>query len=158
MQGNEKVIAELNTALHSELTAIVQYMVQSELCQNWGYVRLGDYLKRRALDEMHHAEGLIERIVFFDSVPKVKVTISPVISNNVKAQLEADLKDEHDAVHQYNGSIKVCVAAADNGTRELFESMVKDEEGHADFLESQLHAIEEMGIAEYLSQQLHGEK
>ena len=158
MQGNEKVIAELNTALHSELTAIVQYMVQSELCQNWGYKRLGDYLKRRALDEMHHAEGLIERIVFFDSVPKVKVTISPVISNNVKAHLEADLKDEHDAVHQYNGSIKVCVAAADNGTRELFESMVKDEEGHALFLESQLNAIKEMGIAEYLSQQLHGEK
>ena len=158
MQGNDKVIAELNSALHSELTAIVQYMVQSELCQNWGYKRLGDYLKRRALDEMHHAEGLIERIVFFDSVPEVKVSISPVISNNVKAQLTADLKDEHDAIHQYNGSIKICVAAADNGTRELFESMVKDEEGHAEFLESQLHAIEEMGIAEYLSQQLHEEK
>ena len=157
MKGNDKVIAELNTALHSELTAIVQYMVQAELCQNWGYKRIGNYLKRRAIDEMHHAEGLIERIVFFDSVPKVNVALKPVIDDSVKEQLVADLKDEHDAVHQYNGSVKICVASADNGTRELFEKMIKDEEGHALFLEGQLQAISDMGIAEYLSQQLHDE-
>jgi bacterioferritin len=158
MQGDNKVIAELNSALHSELTAIVQYMVQAELCHNWGYVRLGDYLKRRAIDEMRHAEGLIERIVFFDSVPKVKVSLTPVINDNVKAQLEADFKDEQDAIHQYNDAIKICVSAADNGTRDLFERMIKDEEAHALFWESQLHIIEETGIADYLSQQLHAEE
>lgn len=158
MQGDNKVIAELNSALHSELTAIVQYMVQAELCHNWGYVRLGDYLKRRAIDEMRHAEGLIERIVFFDSVPKVKVSLTPVINDNVKAQLEADFKDEQDAIHQYNDAIKICVFAADNGTRDLFERMIKDEEAHALFWESQLHIIEETGIADYLSQQLHAEE
>ena len=158
MQGNAKVIAELNAALKAELTAIVQYMVQSETCQNWGYVRLGEYLKKRAFEEMHHAEGLIERIVFFDSVPDVNVTIAPVIGAKVKPQLAADLKDELDAVRQYNAAMKVCAAADDNGSRQLFESMVHDEEGHADFLEAQLHAIEEMGLEVYLSQQLHAEK
>ncbi len=158
MQGNEKVIKELNAALKSELAAIVQYMVQSETCQNWGYVRLGEYLKKRAIEEMHHAEGLIERIVFFDSVPEVKVSIAPVIGAKVKPQLEADLKDELDAVRQYNAAMKVCAAAEDNGSRQLFESLLHDEEGHADFLDAQLHAIEEMGIEVYLSQQLHGEK
>jgi bacterioferritin len=155
MRGNKEVIAELNTALHSELTAIVQYMVQSELCNNWGYKRLGSYLQRRAIDEMHHAEGLIERIVFFDTVPKVNVALKPIIDDNVKAQLEADLKDEHDAIGQYNASAKICVTAADNGSRDLFEKMIKDEEGHALFLEGQLHAIGEMGIADYLAEQMH---
>jgi len=100
MHGNEKVIEQLNAALASELTAIVQYMVQSETCQNWGYVRIGDYLKRRAIEEMGHAEGLIERIVFLDATPKVDVALIPKIGANVQQQLEGDLKDEEDAVHQ----------------------------------------------------------
>lgn len=158
MRGDAKVIKQLNAALASELTAIVQYMVQAETCHNWGYVRLGDRMKQRAIEEMHHAEGLIERIVFFDAAPKVDVALVPKIGTSVQQQLANDLKDEQEAVHQYNAAMRICVEAADNGSRTLFQSMVKDEEGHADFLESQLHAIEEMGIGPYLAQQLSGEK
>ena len=158
MKGDAKVIKQLNDALSWELTAIVQYMVQAETCQNWGYARLGAYLKRRAIEEMHHAEGLIERIVFLDSVPDVEVALTPKLGSNVQQQLEGDLKDEKDAVRQYNIAIRVCADSADNGSRDLFQGMIKDEEHHADFLESQLHSIEEMGIGNYLAQQLHAEK
>jgi bacterioferritin len=158
MKGNAKVIAELNKSLSSELTAIVQYMVQAETCQNWGYARLGAYLKRRAIEEMHHAEGVIERIVFFDSVPKVDVALAPKLGTNVEEHLKADLADEKEAVHDYNTAVKVCAEAGDNASREMFEGMIKEEEGHGDFLESQLHAIAEMGIGTYLAQQLHAEK
>ncbi len=158
MKGDAKVIKQLNDALSSELTAIVQYMVQAETCQNWGYARLGAYLKSRAIEEMHHAEGLIERIVFLDSVPDVEVALTPKLGTNVQQQLEGDLKDEKDAVRQYNIAIRVCADSADNGSRDLFQGMIKDEEHHADFLESQLHSIEEMGIGNYLAQQLHAEK
>ena len=156
--ATKKVIEQLNAALASELTAIVQYMVQSETCQNWGYVRLGDFLKRRAIEEMGHAEGLIERIVFLDATPKVDVALTPKIGANVQQQLEVDLKDEEDAVHQYNSAMNICAEAGDNGSGDLFQRMLKDEEGHADFLDAQLHSIKEMGIGTYLAQQLHGEK
>jgi len=159
MHGNKKVIEQLNAALASELTAIVEYMVQSETCQNWGYVRLGDYLKKRAIEEMGHAEGLIERIVFLDATPKVDVALTPnKMGANVQQQLEGDLKDEEDAVRQYNSAMNICAEAGDNGSGDLFQRMLKDEEGHADFLDAQLHSIEEMGIGTYLAQQLHGEK
>ena len=157
MKGNEKVIAELNGALRAELTAIIQYMVQAEMCHNWGYRRLGDYIKRQAFGEMRHAEGLIERILFLDGKPAVDIGLKPKISDNVKAQLEDDLVDEKDAVRQYNAAIKVCTDAGDNGSRELFERMVKDEEGHTDDLEGKLQAIQDMGLPNWLTQQLHGE-
>ena len=158
MHGKEKVIEQLNAALASELTAIVQYMVQSETCQNWGYARLGDHLKRRAIEEMGHAEALIERIVFFDVPPKVDVALTPEIGANVQLQLEADLKDEEDAVHQYNSAMNICAEASDNGSGDLFKRLLKDEEGHADFLDAQLHSIKEMGLSAYLAQQLLAEK
>ncbi len=158
MHGNEKVIKELNAALSSELTAIVQYMTQSEMCQNWGYKRLGQSTKVRAIEEMRHAEGLIERIIFLDSIPAVDVGLKPQLGSNVQQQMEINLKDELDAVRQYNQSVKVCVEVKDDGTRALFEHMIKDEERHVDYLEAQLHSIKEMGIANYLSQHLHGEK
>jgi bacterioferritin len=155
MRGNEKVIAQLNAALSSELTAIVQYMTQSEMCQNWGYKRLGQRTKARAIEEMKHAEGLIERVIFLDEVPSVDVALKPQLGRNVQQQLEVNLKDEHDAVRQYNQAVKVCVEAGDEGSRVLFEQMIKDEERHVDYLEAQLHSIEEMGIANYLAEQLH---
>jgi bacterioferritin len=154
MHGNEKVIAQLNSALSSELTAIVQYMTQSEMYQNWGYKRLGDRTKARAMEEMKHAEGLIERIIFLDSIPTVDVGLKPQLGSKVQQQLEIDLKDELDAVRQYNQAVKVCVEAKDDGSKALFERMINDEEHHADYLEAQLHSIKEMGIANYLSQQL----
>ena len=158
MQGNDKVIEQLNSALNAELTAIVQYMTQSEMCQNWGYKRLGELTKVRAIEEMRHAEGLIERIIFLDSLPTVDVGLKPQLGSKVQQQMEINLKDELDAVHQYNNAVKICVAASDDGSKALFECMIKDEERHADFLEAQLHSIKEMGIANYLAQQLHGAK
>jgi len=154
MHGNEKVIAQLNAALSAELTAIVQYMTQSEMCQNWGYKRLGERTKVRAIEEMKHAEGLIERIIFLDSVPTVDVGLNPQLGSKVQQQLEINLKDELDAVRQYNDAVKVCAEARDDGSKALFEHMIQDEERHADYLEAQLHSIKEMGIANYLSQQL----
>ncbi len=156
MRGDAKVIEQLNAALGAELTAIVQYMTQSEMCQNWGYKRLGDRTKERAIEEMRHAEGLIERIIFLDSTPTVNVGLKPQLGSNVQQQMEINLKDEQDAVHQYNEAAKVCVEAKDDGSRVLFEHMIKDEERHVDYLEAQLHSIKEMGIANYLSQQMQG--
>jgi len=158
MRGNEKVIEQLNAALSAELTAIVQYMVQAELCDNWGYKRLGALTKKRAIEEMRHAEGLIERIVFLDGTPEVKVALHPQIGANVKEHLEIDLKDEVEASEQYNNAVEICTAAVDDGSKKLFEKMIQDEEHHVDFLEAQLHSIQEMGIANYLSEQLKDDK
>jgi bacterioferritin len=153
MIGNQKVLEQLNAALASELTAIAQYMAQSEMCENWGYGRLGSLTKVRAIEEMKHAEGLIERIIFLDAIPAVNVALKPNLGKNPKDQMEIDLADELEAVKEYNHAVKVCREANDDGTGLLFEKMIKDEERHADFLESQLHAIEEMGVEIYLSKQ-----
>ena len=158
MHGNDKVIQQLNAALSSELTAIVQYMTQSEMCQSWGYRRLGDLTKVRAVEEMKHAEGLIERIIFLDGTPSVDVGLKPQFGSKVQEQMEINLKDEQDAVRQYNEAAKVCSEAGDDGSKALFDSMIRDEERHADFLEAQLHAIKEVGVANYLAQQLGGGK
>lgn len=158
MRGNEKVIQQLNAALSAELTAIVQYMTQSEMCQNWGYTKIAGLTKARAIEEMRHAEGLIERIIFLDSIPSVDVGLKPQLGTNVPEQMEINLKDETDARAQYNESVRICTAEGDDGSRALFQHMILDEERHADFLEAQLHAIKEMGIANYLAQQLGEEK
>ncbi|HVP42512.1 MAG TPA: bacterioferritin [Terriglobales bacterium] len=154
MRGNQKVLKELNAALQAELTAIVQYMVQAEMCHNWGYQRLGELTKRRAIEEMKHAEGLIERILFLDGTPAIDVALQPKVGADVPKQLETDLADETDAVRQYNQSVKICRESGDAGSRELFEHMIVDEERHADFLEAQLHSIKEIGLANYLAEQL----
>jgi bacterioferritin len=117
MHGNEKVIQQLNAALSSELTAIVQYMTQSEMCQNWGYKRLGENTKVRAIEEMKHAEGLIERIIFLDSIPTVEVGLKPQLGSKVQEQLEINLKDEQGAVRHYNEAVKTCVEARDEGSK-----------------------------------------
>jgi len=157
MRSNETVIQQLNAALLSELTAIVQYMTQAEMCQNWGYTRLSDATKARAIEEMKHAEGLIERIIFLDGMPDIEVGLKPKLGTKVQHQLEIDLKDELDAVRQYNEAAKVCVEARDEGSKALFVQMIQDEERHADFLDSQLHALKEMGLAHYLAQQMGSE-
>jgi bacterioferritin len=158
MHGDKRVIDQLNSALSLELSAIVQYMAQSEMCQNWGYKRLGDLTKARAIKEMKHAEGLIERIIFLDAIPSVEVGLKPQLGSKVQEQLEIDLKDELDAVRQYNEAVKVCVEARDEGSKALFDAMIRDEERHTDFLEAQLSAIKEMGVANYLGQQLGSAK
>jgi bacterioferritin len=156
MRGNPKVIELLNKALADELNAIVQYMAQSEMCENWGYGRLGGLTKARAIEEMRHAEGLIERVIFLDATPAVGVALKPNLGTDPKSQLEINLADELQAIKDYNQAIQLCRKEGDDASRALFEKMLQDEERHADFLESQLHAIEEMGYKVYLAQQMKG--
>ena len=158
MKGNEKVIEQLNIALRNEMSAVVQYMVQAEMCAGWGYHRLSALTKARAIEEMKHAERLIERVIFLDGTPNVAVPLTPKVGVNVQQQLELDLADETGAVREYNDASRICRDAGDAGTKDLFESMLQDEERHADFLEAQLHSIKELGLGAYLSQQLLADK
>jgi bacterioferritin len=155
MRGNEKVLKDLSEALRAELTAISQYFLHAKMCENWGYSRLGAYYRKESIEEMVHAEKLIDRIIFLEGAPNM-TDIGPIkIGTNVKAQFESDLKLELHAVSQLNGAIKVAVEAGDNVSRALFEEILADEEEHVDYLEGQLHAMGEMGIENYLAQQLH---
>jgi bacterioferritin len=154
MQGNKKVIARLNRALHDELTAVVQYMVQAEICENWGYGRLAGITKSRAIEEMKHAEALIERLLFLDATPDVNVALNPALGKDVPQQFEAGLADETAAVREYNESVELCRQIGDSGSKELFDKLLHDEERHVDFLEAQLTSIKQMGIAPYLAQQM----
>jgi bacterioferritin len=157
MQGNAKVIAELNRALTEELLAINQYFLHAEMCENWKYEKLAGFIKKQSIDEMKHAEVLIERILFLDATPNMTEPMQLSIGQNVKDQLAADLKLEIGAVAMYNNAIKVSTAEGDNASRELFERLLKDEEAHVDWLEAQLHQIQEIGYERYLSQQIRTE-
>jgi bacterioferritin len=152
MRGNPQVIAQLNQALKEELTAINQYFLHAEMCENWGYHRLGDYIKKQSIDEMKHAEELIERLLFLDATPKMEL-MELSVGANVRAQLEADLKLEVNAVAMYNEAVRVSREAGDDTSRDLFSKLLKDEEDHVDWLEAQLHQISEMGYERYLSLQ-----
>ena len=154
MRGNDKVIAVLNEMLKEELTAINQYFVHAEMCENWGYKKLGGFIKRQAIDEMKHAEKLIERVLFLDGTPKMAELLPLNIGPSVKAQLENDLKLEISAVAAYNAAVKLAIEAGDHGSRELLEDLLEDEEEHVDWLEAQIHMISEMGYENYLSQQM----
>jgi bacterioferritin len=154
MKGNEKVIACLNDLLADELSAINQYMVHSEMCADWGYEHLHEAIEARAITEMKHAEKLIGRIIFLEGIPIVSQLKSIHIGANVSAQLKNDLAAETEAVKAYNDGIRLAVEAGDNGSRELLESILKDEEDHTDWLESQQDQIEQMGIQNYLSEQV----
>jgi bacterioferritin len=154
MKGNEKVIACLNSALHEELTAIHQYMLDAEMCANWGYSRLASLIQKQAIDEMKHAERLMERILFLDGTPEMGGNFTVVPAASVQALFEQQLKMELAAVQEYNASAKTCQEAGDNGSKELFESLLKDEENHVDFLESQLTLIQQAGLDNYLAQQI----
>jgi bacterioferritin len=154
MKGNPKIIDRLNEALRSEFTAIHQYFVHAEMQENWGYGKLGSFVKKQSIDEMKHAEKLIERILFFDSIPDM-ASLNPLrVGTDVKSQLENDLSLEIEAFGHLNAAIADAVAAGDNGSRDLFETILVDEEKHIDWLEAQLGAIEQMGLGNYLAQQL----
>jgi bacterioferritin len=154
MKGNEKVIATLNFLLSDELTAISQYMVHSEMCANWGYEELAGKIEKRAIDEMKHAEKHIARILFLEGKPIVtqlgKVTIGP----DVQTMLKNDHNAEEGAIKAYNEAIKQATELADNGTREILEDILGDEEAHIDWIEAQLDQISQMGIQVYLVEQI----
>ncbi len=157
MRGNAEVVARLNEALREELTAINQYFIHAEMCHNWGYHKLGDYIRKQSIDEMKHAEELIERLLFLDATPSMQ-PMDLNVGGNVRAQLEADLKLEENAVQMYNKAIQISRDAGDDTSRELFTLLLKDEEEHVDWLESQLYQIKEIGYERYLSNQTEGSK
>jgi bacterioferritin len=158
MKGNPKVIAKLQEALKEELTAINQYFLHAEMCENWRYSKLGEYIKKQSIDEMKHAEKIIERMLFLDAMPNMSELMTLHIGQSVRAQLENDLQLEIAAVHMYNQAVKVSQEEGDNASRELFEMLLRDEEQHVDWLEAQLHQISEMGYERYLTQQIREEK
>src|ERR1700735_5290246 len=154
MQGSPKVVAALNEALKEELTAINQYFLHGEMCENWHYSKLADHIKKESIDEMRHAEALIERILFLDGLPIMTEAMQLTIGSNVQAQLESDLKLEINAVAMYNRFVQLARDEADNASREMFERLLRDEEAHVDWLEAQIHQIRELGYERYLSQQI----
>lgn len=154
MKGNEKIIALLNDFLADELTAINQYMIHSEMCANWGYKKLHEATEKRAVDEMKHAEKLIGRILFLEGQPKVSQLNKISIGAAIEAQLKHDLEAEASAIKAYNDGIRLCLELGDNGSRELIDANLHDEEEHLDWLEAQLDQINQMGFQNYLLAQL----
>ena len=154
MKGNAELINTLNLLLADELTAINEYMVHSEMCANWGFDRLHKATEKRAIDEMKHAEKLIGRILFLEGIPVVDRMNELRIGADVATQLKNDQLAEGRAVRSYNEAIPQAVQAGDNGTRELLESILKDEEAHIDWLEAHLDQIKQMGIQNFLAQQV----
>ena len=154
MKGNDKIIAKLNFLLADELTAVSQYMVHSEMCANWRYKELAEAVEKRAIDEMKHAEKHIERILFLEGRPIVS-NLNPMhIGENVEVQLKNDWDAENGAIQAYNEAIKLAVEVGDNGTREMLEGILKDEEAHIDWIEAQLDQVKQMGIQVYLGEQI----
>jgi bacterioferritin len=154
MKGNEKIIAELNNLLSDELTAISQYMVHSEMCDSWGFEKLHKAIEGRAITEMKHAEKLIARILFLEGIPVVSELKKISIGADIEAQFKNDLAAEYGAVKGYNTAIRLAYDLNDNGSRELCDSILKDEEDHADWLEAQMDQVKMMGLQAYLVEQL----
>ncbi|MBZ2187400.1 MAG: bacterioferritin [Bryobacter sp.] len=157
MKGNPEVLNYLQQVLQSELTAISQYFLHAEMLDNWGYKGLGKYTKGEAIGEMKHAEAVLERMLFLDGQPNMQELFKLRIGQDVKQIHENDLALEYEAVERLNRAIAAAVAAADNGSRELFERILKEEEEHVDFLEAQLTMIEQMGLPNYLVTQIEKE-
>jgi|SRR6185369_6384545 bacterioferritin len=154
MKGNEQIINQLNTRLAEELTAINQYFVHAEMCENWRYERLHEMILKRSIQEMKHAEKLIARILFLDGIPIVSELNKIHIGNEVAKMHKNDHAAETAAIRGYNESIRLAVEVGDNGTRELLESILKEEEEHIDLIEAQIDQIAQMGVQNYLVEQI----
>jgi bacterioferritin len=155
MRGNDRVIELLNDVLTAELTAINQYFIHAKMCDNWGYRRLAEYIRHESIDEMKHAEELIDRILFLEGVPNMQ-RLNPVrVGETVPEQFQLDLELEYTAIKRLNDGIATCVEVGDNASRALLEGILVSEEEHADWLEAQISLVNELGAAIYLAQQLH---
>jgi len=153
MKGNQKLISTLNELLADELTAISQYMVHSEMCDNWGYDKLHKAIEKQAIDEMHHAEWHIQRILFLEGTPVVSKLRPMKIGTNVQEIVGNDQEAEQDAIRAYNEGIKLAREVGDNATVDLLTKILKMEEGHVDWAEMQRSQIEQMGLQNYLANQ-----
>lgn len=156
MKGNAKLIEALNDVLTGELTSINQYFIHAKMCENWGYKRLHDENRKESIEEMKHAEELIERILFLDGVPNMQRLSKVKVGENVPEQLKLDLGVEMEALDRLNKAIALAVEVGDNATRDLLESILKSEEEHVDWLEAQRTLIAQVGVENYLSQQIRG--
>jgi bacterioferritin len=154
LQGDPDVIEFLNESLTAELTAINQYFVHAKMCENWGYERLAKKSYDESIDEMKDAERLIERILYLEGVPNLQRLGSVLVGETVPEQHRLDLDLERAAVERYNRGVALARDKGDNGTRELLEELLTDEEEHADWLEAQLTLIEQVGLENYLAQQI----
>ena len=154
MQGNPRIIETLNDVLTAELTAINQYFIHAKMCQNWGYRRLAEHIRDESIDEMKHADSIIERILFLEGVPNMQRLYPVRVGETVKEQFELDLQVEYEAVKRFNDGIALAVELSDNATRHMLEGMLVSEEDHADWLETQLEAMRQVGEQNYLAQQL----
>jgi len=154
MKGKPEVVDVLAKMLKEELGAISQYMVHAEMCENWGYKRLSQHTKKESIGEMKHAETLIERILFLEGTPNLNDMPKLQVGKDVKQQLQNDLDLEKNAVAEYNAAIATCRNAGDQASADILQAILADEEGHVDFLETQLEVIEAVGLPNYLAQQL----
>lgn len=156
MKGNEKIIEVLNSLLSDELSAVNMYMVHSKMCDNWGYDKLSLAIRKQAMDEMHHAEWLIERIIFLDALPSLSKLNAIIIGKSVSEIIDNDDSDELKAVRSYNDAIKLARELEDQGTVDLLTKILKMEEGHVDWAEIQRSQIKQMGMQNYLISQSLG--
>jgi bacterioferritin len=156
MKGNADVIATLNHLLADEFTAIHTYVLHAEMCDNWGYKRLASFIMKDAIDEMGHAEKHLERLLFLEGEPDAYTLQRVPVGKNVMELLESEAKLERGAIAAYNAAIATAAKAADNGSREHFEKILRDEEGHELFLRTQLEMIRTLGLPAYLAEQMQG--
>jgi len=155
MKGSTQVIDLLNDVLTAELTAVNQYWIHARMCENWGYKRLWEHIRHEAIDEMKHADQLVARILYLDGIPNLQRLGNIMVGQTVNEQLTLDLNLEKQAVERLNNGIALCVSQGDNGTRELLAGMLVSEEEHADWLETQLELLAQIGEAHYLARQMH---
>jgi len=156
MKGQKEVIQLLNDVLEGELTAINQYFLHARMCQDWGYAKLASVVQAESIDEMKHAQALIDRILFLEGLPNVQKLGSLSIGQTVKEQFVADLALENQAIPRLRDGIVLCGEKNDPGTRDLLEKILVSEEEHVDWLEAQLSLIDQVGYENYLSQQING--
>lgn len=154
MKGSDKVIELLNEVLTAELTAINEYFIHAKMCSNWGYERLGKKIYEESIDEMKHADELIERILFLEGVPNVQRYGKVNVGETVREQFELDLKLEHAAIARLRDGIALCREEKDEASRDMLEHMLTSEEGHTDWLETQLELIKQVGEQNYLAEQI----
>jgi bacterioferritin len=154
MKGDADVIQVLNDVLCAELTGINQYFIHAMMCANWRYLRLAEHSRKESIEEMKHAQEVIERILYLDGVPNMQKYMKVNVGQNVPEQHEFDLALEKDAVDRLNKGLELCRTKGDNGSRLLLEKLLKEEEEHVDWLEAQLQQIRELGLENYLSQQI----
>jgi bacterioferritin len=154
MKSNDEVIQVLQDVLSAELTAVNQYFIHARMNENWGYKKLSAYMRKESIEEMRHAQDVIDRILYFDGAPNMQKYLKINVGRTVPEQFQNDLEVEYQAVPRLNKGIEVARALGDNGTRSLLETILKDEERHVDWLEAQLGIIKEIGVENYLAQQM----